>query len=116
MAKVGIDIIDTKRMEKSIKNENFKSKVFLPSEIEYCEKYKNNVERFAGMFACKEAVMKACQFAGQYFNNIEVLHNEVGAPLIKLNGVFAEKFDEKQLQVSISHITDVAVAIAILND
>ena len=115
MAKVGIDIIDTKRMEKSLKNKNFKSNVFFVSEIEYCEKYKNCVERFAGMFACKEAVMKACQHAGQYFDNIEIIHNELGAPKIKLHKIMASKFDENKIEVSVSHIEEVAVAIAILN-
>ena len=110
---IGIDIIDTKRLESSLKKENFVNKVFLPSEVEYCNKYKNSTERFAGIFACKEAVMKACQFAGQYFLNIEITHQQSGAPSIKLNGIMKEKFDENKIKVSISHISETAVAIAV---
>ena len=109
---IGIDIIEVKRIENSLSKQNFIEKVFLPSEIEYCKQYKNYAERFAGMFACKEAVMKACQFAGQYFLNIEIVHQENGAPKIQFNGIMKEKFDENKIKVSISHISETATAIA----
>ena len=113
MRGIGIDIIDVKRMKDSLKKENFIKKIFLPNEISYCQKYKNFAERFAGCFACKEAVMKACQFAGQHFLNIEIMHQENGAPIIKLHGIMSEKFDESKIKVSISHIEETATAIAI---
>lgn len=113
--KVGIDIIEADRVEKSLLKKGFKEKVFLQSEIEYCQKYTNYVERFAGIFACKEAVMKACEHAGQYFLNIEIVHQDNGAPKVKLNGVMAEKFENDKFSVSISHIKETAVAIAIFN-
>ena len=115
MLGVGIDIIETDRMEKSLLKKGFKEKVFLPNEIEYCQKYSNFVERYAGMFACKEAVMKACEFAGQYFLNIEIVHQENGAPKIILHGIMAEKFDQEKILISISHINSTAVALAVRN-
>ena len=58
---IGIDIADVEKFEK-IKFERkpeFYKKIFLPSEISYCLKYKNPYERFAGKFAIKEATIKA---------------------------------------------------------
>ena len=47
---VGIDIVDIVRFKKldSKKNSKFFEKVFLKSEIDYCIKYKNSAEHFAG--------------------------------------------------------------------
>lgn len=58
---IGIDIVDITRFEKIpySKKPGFYEKIFLPSEIQYCLKYKNSNERFAGKFAIKEAVKKS---------------------------------------------------------
>ena len=81
---IGIDIVDVKRFEKvpySSKS-RFYQKIFLPSEIEYCLKYKNPYEHFAGKFAIKEAVKKSIP------DNISLLDIETShsnsKPLIKL--------------------------------
>ena len=113
---IGIDIIDVPRIKNSLQKKGFKQKVFLCEEIEYCEQYANFEERYAGVFACKEAVMKACKFAGQYFLDIQVCHDLNGAPKIKFKGAMAQKFKSEKIDVSISHIQSVAVAIAIYND
>ena len=55
MSKIGVDIVEISRMEKSIKNERFLKKVFTEQEIEYCK----SVQSFAGIFAAKEAYFKA---------------------------------------------------------
>lgn len=58
---IGIDIVDVKRFEKIpySKKPGFYKKMFLPSEIQYCLRYKNPNEHFAGKFAIKEAVKKS---------------------------------------------------------
>ena len=58
---VGIDIVDVNRFEKIpyYSKPMFYRKMFLPSEIKYCLKYKNSYEHFAGKFAIKEAVKKS---------------------------------------------------------
>jgi holo-[acyl-carrier protein] synthase len=58
---IGIDIVDVTSFEKIPYNskQGFYKKIFLPSEIKYCLKYKNPYERFAGKFAIKEAVKKS---------------------------------------------------------
>jgi holo-[acyl-carrier protein] synthase len=58
---IGIDIVDVTAFENMpySSKRSFYEKIFLPSEIKYCLKYKNPYERFAGKFAIKEAVKKS---------------------------------------------------------
>ena len=60
---VGIDIIEVKRFASITfsSHPTFYKKMFLPSEIKYCLKYKNPAPHFAGKFAVKEAAKKIIQ-------------------------------------------------------
>ena len=68
---IGTDIINIKRMEKTLKKDggSFKKRVFSENEIIYCEKKKNPTTFFAKRFAAKEALSKAfCkECAGIFF-------------------------------------------------
>lgn len=102
MFKVGTDIIQISRMEKSLQIHGFKASVFTDKEISYAKK----AETFAGIFAAKEAYLKALGTGiNCRLNNIEILHNSKGKPYI--NGI--EKSD-----VSISHDGEYSVATVIL--
>ncbi len=102
MFKTGIDIIRIARIEKSLEKDSFKKAVFTESEIAYSK----NAQSFAGIFAAKEAYLKAVGTGiNCRLNTIEILHNSSGKPYI--NGV--EKSD-----VSISHDGEYAVAVVIL--
>ena len=57
---IGCDIIEINRVEKAVKSESFKQRVFTPAEIAYCEsRGKQQFASFAARFAAKEAVLKA---------------------------------------------------------
>lgn len=115
---VGIDLVETKRINESLKNKNFLSKVLTEKEIEYVNNFKNNVEHIAGFFACKEAVMKAledCKKIG--FTEIEVLHKSSGKPYVKLYGEAKRVFENgnyKTIEVSISQTQNQAIAMCII--
>ena len=88
---IGTDIINIKRLEKTLKKNglSFKKRVFSKKEILYCEKKKNSSSFFAKRFAAKEALSKALGTGirnGIDFKNIEVVNNNLGKPLIKLHG------------------------------
>ncbi len=106
---IGIDITDVEKFEK-IKFENkpeFYKKIFLPSEISYCLKYKNPYERFAGKFAIKEAAIKAITENIRMID-IETIHIK-SKPSIKI-----KKCEKKyQFQVSVSHDKKIAIAVVI---
>ncbi len=106
---IGIDIADVEKFEKIKfeKKPSFYKKIFLPSEITYCLKYKNPYERFAGKFAIKEATIKSINENVQLLD-IETIHIK-SKPNIKI-----KKSKKKyKFQVSISHEKKIAVAVVI---
>ena len=58
---IGTDIVNIKRMDKSLKKfgKTFKNKIFSKKEIIYCEKKENSSSYYAKRFAAKEALSKA---------------------------------------------------------
>ena len=106
---VGIDIVEIKRFKKKIFSENitFYKKIFLQSEIDYCNKFKFPYEHFAGKFAIKEAVIKSIDEKIMPLD-IEISYKN-SKPQIKL-----KNFHSKYLfKISMSHEKDYAIAIAI---
>ena len=88
---IGTDIVNIKRMKRTLKskNNNFKKKIFSKDEIIYCEKRKNPSSFYAKRFAAKEALSKALGTGirkGINFRDIEVLNDNLGKPSIKLKG------------------------------
>ena len=97
---IGTDIINVKRMKKSLQNNGdvFKKKVFSKNEIIYCEKRKNPFPYYAKRFAAKEALSKALGTGirkGVNFKNIEVFNDNYGKPSIKLSGTTANFLKKK---------------------
>ena len=107
---VGIDIVEVKRFSgiAFATNPRFYKKLFLPSEIKYCLRYKNAAPHFAGKFAVKEAVKKAIQRHVTLLD-IETFHLK-SKPMVKLKGNFNDKY---LFKVSISHEKNYAIAIVI---
>ena len=107
---VGIDIVEVSRFKrkKYEDNRNFYKKIFVRSEIDYCLKFKNPAERFAGKFAIKEAVIKS--ISGKIgFLDIETIY--MGRkPSIKLKNSLEKKYN---FIVSVSHEKEFAIGIVI---
>ena len=88
---IGTDIVNIKRIEKSLKRNGnaFKKKVFSNKEINYCEKKKNSSSYYAKRFAAKEALTKALGTGIRKninLKNIEISNDNYGKPSIKLKG------------------------------
>ena len=88
---IGTDIVNIKRIEKSLKlyGNKFKKDIFSKNEIAYCEKKKNSGAFYAKRFAAKEALSKALGTGirkGIKFKNIEIRNNSCGKPTIRLKG------------------------------
>ena len=97
---IGTDIVNIKRMEKSMKKNAtvFKNKIFSKNEINYCEKKKNPFPFYAKRFAAKEALSKALGTGirkGINFKNIEIYNDNIGKPSIKLKGSTADFLKKK---------------------
>lgn len=119
----GIDIIEVQRIKEAIDEmgDSFLNKIYTEKEIEYCNKSKiMRYQHFAARFAVKEAVFKAIsQFidgrSDALWKDIEVVNVESGKPGINVEKLVKniKKTGDKSLKdidVSISHIKDYAVA------
>ena len=118
---IGTDIINIKRMEKSIKKNgnNFINKVFSKNEIIYCKKKKNPFPFYAKRFAAKEALSKALGTGirkGINFKNIEITNDNFGKPSIELKGTTAtflkKKIKTKKYDIHLSLSDDIPWAQA----
>jgi holo-[acyl-carrier protein] synthase len=106
---VGIDCVSVIRFYefRNKKEHPFLKKVFCVDELNYCFSYENVEVHLAGFFALKEATSKALGVKLYPFAEIEVRHDDEGAPEVWNKGV------KLNVKVSISHTEDIAMAIAI---
>ena len=121
--KTGIDIIEVKRIEDSIKQhgEGFLTRVFTEKEIEYCESKKvNKLQSYAARFAAEEVVFKAISGAvsNKYevnWQDIEILNDEAGRPYVNFSNKLQKLgLKNENIDVSLSHIKEQAIASAVL--
>jgi holo-[acyl-carrier protein] synthase len=121
---LGVDIAEVGRIEAAIarRGEAFLRRIFAPQEIEYCERFKNKFERYAGRFATKEAAMKALGTGwsrGVRWVDIEVVRERTGRPTLSLRGQaqnIAAHLGVKSIAVSITHTSAQALAQVIFED
>ena len=115
---IGIDIVNTNRIARSIKQKKFIIKLFNKAEINKCEKMKNKEYCYAKRFAAKEAFSKAIGTGiskGINLSEIIVLNNNNGKPNIKLIGktkTIVSKMIKKRFNVLLTLSDDKPFAIA----
>jgi len=117
----GIDLVDCPRIEKMIKQhgKRFINRVFTAAEQAYAEKNKDKVEKLAGRFAAKEAILKlmGTGWRGKIaWTDIEILNNAAGQPEVTLSGEvkkLAAKLGIKHISVSITHTANFVIASAV---
>ena len=116
--KTGIDIIEISRFC-NININKFINKYFTNIEKEYINGKKNKDETIAGIFACKEAVLKAFKLGigkGIKLKEIEIYHIN-GVPFVKKNKII-EKYLKlnncNEIEINISHSKKDAIAICII--
>ena len=119
--KLGNDIIEIARIRQAIeRSSSFVERVYTPHEIGYCEsRNKGRYESFAGIYAAKEAFIKALGTGMRHgsWQDIEIYHDELGAPLIRLQDTFKNIYETSgytNIHVSISHCKEYAMSTVIL--
>ena len=101
---IGIDVemISTMPPANDYREEAFYKMNFAPAEIAYCILQPNPVASFAGLFAAKEAIVKADNiYKNKPFHSIVIDHLPTGKPVYP------------GFQISISHTADTAIAVAV---
>src|ERR1700709_363218 len=91
----GIDIIEVDRIAARVgRDSGFKEMVFSKDEMKYCDAKASPFEHYAARFAVKEAFLKAVGSgwdSGLQWNEIEVLNEESGKPVLYITGMTQEK-------------------------
>lgn len=119
---IGCDIIEIERIARAIKRESFIQRVFTAKEAAYCQsRGQQAAASFAARFAAKEAVLKALGTGLREgsLQEIAVANDALGKPLVQLSGHFASlsrQLGVKNIQISLSHSRDFAVAYVIMED
>lgn len=117
----GIDLVDFPRIEQMIERhgERFINRIFTPAEQAYARKHKNAMEKYAGRFAAKEAVLKliGTGWRGKIkWTDIEVINNSAGQPQVTLTGEvqrIATDLRIDRISISITHTANFAIASAV---
>lgn len=116
----GVDIIKIDRLSHYIDqlNDPFIQKTYTKNEIELILSRPNPQNSLATRFAGKEAVYKCLGVHGNEvrLNEIEILENEIGQPIVSLHGktkYLAQKLNLNLITISLSYDTDYAIAFAI---
>ena len=113
---IGVDVCLISRIARAIENDRFVARVFTPGEREYCEAKVNRAESYTGIYAAKEAVVKALGAGITEFNfhDVEITHAKNGAPKAVLHGEAEKLAAGFNPHVSISHDGDNATAVCVL--
>ena len=121
---MGVDLAEVERIRGAIERhgEPFLRRVYTAAEREYCERFRNKYERYAGRFAAKEAAMKALGTGwrrGVRWVDFEVVREKGGRPTIRLDGAakkIAEELGVKRIALSITHTEAQALAQVIFEE
>ena len=109
MIGLGSDILDIRRIEKTLLRfgDRFKKRIFTELEIKRCEKRKLSVECFAKRFAAKEAAAKALGTGfrkGVYWKDLEVINLPSGKPSMNFYGESKKHLDSLMPKNSVPSI------------
>tara|TARA_S200000501_G_C20366735_1_gene544380 strand:- start:1 stop:387 length:387 start_codon:yes stop_codon:yes gene_type:complete len=121
---VGVDIVKNKRINTSLKDANFRNRIFSKDEILKSKKILNKTQYFSKRFAAKEAFVKALGtgFRNKLnFKDIQILNDKLGKPYYLVNSKInllvkkIKKVKNFNLFLSISDEKEYSVAFTIIH-
>lgn len=118
--RIGCDLVDIRRLARlADENPGALDEVLTSRERLYCDSRRRPLQHIAARFAAKEAVLKALGTGlgvGVNWTDVEIVPAPVdGPPEVALRGAAAEYAAASglaQLEVSLSHVADHAMAVA----
>lgn len=115
---VGCDVCAISRMRGIMENPRFLERWFTEYERAYIAGRKNAAQTAAGLFAAKEAFVKALGtgFSGLTPEHVSVRHDGQGAPYYEITPEMRALLGAGRAHLSISHDGDTAMAVAIVED
>ena len=120
---IGVDIIENKRIKKSIKSNRFKERVYSSKELKQSTLSKDKIGYFSKRFAAKEAFAKALGSGFRNnlnFKDIEIINDKLGKPYYsnskKITQIIKKEFKVKNFKcfLSISDEKEYSTAFTII--
>jgi len=120
---IGVDIVENKRLKKSIKNKSFLSRLFTLLEIRNSKLIKDKSTYFSKKFAAKESFSKALGTGfrkGLNFKDVEILNDNLGKPYFRFNNktkkIISKTLKAKNFDIflSISDEKEYSIAFTII--
>jgi len=110
---LGIDLCSIPRMAELLSGGRSLRRMFTEAEESYIRgKNAGAAQTAAGLFAAKEAVLKAFGTGLSIaLTDVEIIHTDLGQPCVHLTGKAAEKGGN--VQISITHEGEMAAAVAV---
>lgn len=118
---IGIDLVEVGRLKRLVERygDRFLMRVYGAAELAALQSRHDRYQFLAGRFAAKEATIKAL---GKYlttrppYRNIQIVNDNTGQPLLRLEGDPALERLHLDSQVSISHERSHAAAVVVLRE
>lgn len=115
---LGLDLCGIARMEALLEDERFLTRYFTPAEAAYIRaKGAGAAQTLAGMYAAKEAVLKAMGVGiALPLRDVEIVHRPGGQPQVRLAGQAAQQLASMgggDFLLTITHEGDTAAAAAL---
>ena len=122
MVAIGTDLLDSRRIEAALARhgQRFIARILTPTEQQIFQQRNGNINFLAKQFAAKEALAKALGTGiakGVGFQQIEILRDEQGAPVVNLSGAAQTRLTSlkaHQALVSLSDEGHLILAFALL--
>ena len=120
---IGVDIVENKRLRKSIKNKIFLSRLFTLLEIRNSKLVKDKSTYFSKKFAAKESFSKALGTGfrkGLNFKDVEILNDNLGKPYFRFDNktkkIISKTLKAKNFDIflSISDEKEYSIAFTII--
>lgn len=103
----GCDIVEIARVARLMEQRTWLTRVFHPAELS-----NQTAGHLAGVFAAKEAAMKALSMPPGSWLSLEIVQEQSGRPLLRVS---SEYFPEgKSIDCSIAHDGGLAIAFVII--
>jgi holo-[acyl-carrier protein] synthase len=106
---IGVDIVKNDRIKNSIKNNQFKKRIYSINELKLSNSIKDKTNYFAKRFVAKEAFAKALGTGFRTnlnFKDIEVINDRMGKPYFvktkKISNIVQKNFKEKNFNFFLS--------------
>ena len=118
---IGTDVVELDHFTDVVDRSRpgFLERLFTQREIGHCERFKDRMASYAAIFAAKEAFLKALCTGlapGIRWTDVEVVHEESGAPSVVTHGRCVELLCEGRVHVSLTHSRRSAAAVVVIED